>query len=470
MKAINLLLPLTVFLLPQQLLAQGDCSNQTAQSIRNLNGPAYRNPNPALNRFLRTTAATGSRIVGETDLNNDGASFVYSDSIILSYSGTRGGDLNSLGTGLKFDDAYVYYYNTTTSVWEINTHEFQTFDGSNEMLTTVAQGWHASTSAWVNSGENLYTWSGGNLQSYIYQTWDTVGSAWVNSDKYLFTYDGSGNRLTETDQVWSAFHGAWINNYQYTYTYNTNNKVTSEIDQNWDSTSSSWQNQSKYTYTYDATNTYMLSDVNQNWNSGTSTWDNNTQDIFTYDGMNNRLTDLHQNWGAAVWVNADLATYSSFVAQLPQTEIDQAWNTTTLGFDNNAKYTYTYNSFNQMTTSESESWNIGGFWQPTSSDRESRFYYQDYTTGVKQLAANDNSVVLYPVPAGDVLHADIKWSEPQPFSVTVYSMQGSVLKQWDVPACADYTMNMPLDLPSGDYFIRFNGASGNMVKQFAVVR
>ena len=473
MKTINLLLPallISFFLAPANAQTTANHGCCTLQTVKNLNGAVYHNPNAIIDRYLRTTAATGSRITGETDLDNHGASFYYYDSIILTYTGTRGGDLNHLGTQLKFDNAYVYYYNTTTSAWENGNFETQTFDASDEVQTTVVEAWDAATGAWVNSGQNLYTWAGGNLQSYVNQTWDTVGSAWVDANKYLFTYDGAGNMLTETDQVWNTSTSAWVNQYQYTYTFNVNNKVTSEIDQNWDVPSSSWINQNKLMYTYDGTNTYVMSRVSQSWNTGTSAWDNYSNDIYTYDGLNDRLTDLYQNWMGSAWVNSDLATYSSFVAQLPQTEIDQVWNTTTLSFDNSTKYTYTYNSFNQETSSMSQAWNIGGFWQPTTTDRESRFYYQSYATGVNILAANTEGVILYPVPATDNLIISLRWSEIQPFTATVYNITGAVVSQWQVPACDNYNTSIPLDLQAGCYFIKFDGAYSNMVRQFVVVK
>ena len=371
---------------------------------------------------------------------------------------------------MKFDNAYIYYYNTTTSTWQVSTYEYQTFDAADEVQTTVGQNWNASTSTWQNADENVYIWSGGNLQSYIYQVWDSAGSMWTNNAKTVYTYDGAGNILSETDQNWDGSTSAWVNSYSYIYTYNANNKITTQIDQSWDTVSHSWTNQDKQTYTYDVTNTYVLSQLSQLWNSGSSTWDNYTQHVYTYDGMNDQLTALAQTWSGSAWINNSLATYSSFVAQLPQTEIDQTWNTSTLVFDNNQKFTYTYNSFNQETSSASTSWNIGGFWQPTTSDRESRFYYETYTTGVKAVAANDDDVMLYPVPASDVLNISVKWSEIQPFSVTIYNMLGSVVNQWQVNACSGYEASVPIDLQPGCYFIRFDGASSSNVKQFVVVK
>ncbi len=469
MKTINLLLTALLFSVPQHLDAQS-CTDHNGglQSIINHSSIVRQDP-ASPDKHSRKTA-TISRIIAQTDLNFDGAVFVPYDSIMLTYSGSRGGDLNHLGTELKFDNAYIYYYNSTTSTWSNSAKQTQTFDASDNVLTTVAQNWHASTSTWVNAAENVYTWSGGNLQNYINQSWDTVGSAWLNVSKYLYTYDAAHNMLTSIRQNWNSSTSLWVNNLQTTYTYNINNKVTSEIGQTWDTATHAWLNDYKYTYTYDATNTYVLTKVNQSWNSGSSTWDNVNQHIYTYDGMNNRLTDLAQSWIGAIWENGSLATFSSFIAQLPQVEVYQIWNSGTLAFENNNKHTYTYNGENLLTSETSQSWNIGGFWQSTTSDNQSRYYYQTYTTGLSTVAANGGSAIIYPVPAREVLHTDITWSEPQSFSARIYNLQGAIIRQWDVPACSSYSADLPLDLPSGNYFIKFNGTNGNIVRQFAVMR
>ncbi len=470
MKTINFTLPviLILFSLAPASAQTSSVHGSPLQSIKDLNGGIYRNPNAEIDRYLRTTSATGSRITGETDLDNNGAAFVYSDSIILTYSGSRGGDLNHLGTQLKFDNAYIYNYNGTS--WVNATYEYQTFDASDEVQSTVAQTWNATTSTWVNADENIYIWSGGNLQSYVYQVWDSAGSMWTNNAKTVYTYDGAGNILSETDQNWDGSTSAWVNSYSYIYTYNANNKITTQIDQSWDTVSNSWINQDKQTYTYDVTNTYVLSQLSQLWNSGSSSWVNYSQHIYTYDGMNDQLTALAQTWNGTSWDNYSLATYSSFVAQLPQTEIDQTWNTSTLAFDNSQMFTYTYNSFNQETSSASTSWNIGGFWQPTTSDRESRFYYQNYVTGVAAITAGNDEVMLYPVPAADGLNISVNWREAQPFSAAIYNIAGAVVNQWQVPACSSYNIYIPLDLQPGFYFLKLNGASSNMVKQFVVIK
>ncbi len=241
-----------------------------------------------------------------------------------------------------------------------------------------------------------------------------------------------------------------------------------EADQTW--SAGAWLNQTQTTYTYDATNNFVLTEIYHSWNSGTSSWDVTGKKVNTYDASNNKLTALIQEWTAGTWQNYSLSTYSSFVTQLPQTEIYQMWNTTTLGFDNATKYTYTYNDANQLTNQVSQTWNIGGFWQNSTADRESRFYYEPYTTGVNNLANNENSLILYPVPATDRIHIDLQWGQIQPFTVWIYNVQGIIIDKWEVPATASYYDDVPLNLPTGNYFMRFSGVTGNIVQQFLVAR
>ena len=442
----------------------------TLQSIGNINGPLYRqHMSPAARHLARTTAATGSRITGETDFNNNGATFVYSDSIILHYSGNRGGDLNHLGLQLKFDNATIYEYNATTMAWVNGTYEIQTFDAANNILSTVEQVWDSATAAWVNDYQNVYTYTGNKVQTAVYQSWDAGSSAWLNNNKDLYTYDGAGNMLTDVYFTWNSTTSAWVNNYQETYTYNSSNKETSVISQSWDTTALTWNNESKQVYTYDGTNTYLVAQVSQGWNSGASTWDNIDQYLYTYDGSNNLITQTYQEWTGAAWVNYSLYTYSNFIGGMAQTQVDQTWNSTTLVFDNETKYTNTYNSDNQLIDQVSQTWNIGGFWQSTTSDRESKFYYEPYTTLVKNVASA-NDVLLYPVPANGSINISAKWDAPQAFSVLIYDMVGNVVRQWDVPVCAVYNTNVALDLPSGAYFMKFTGSNGSVTKQFAVIQ
>ncbi len=462
MKTVKLLLLAILPLCPLGAVAQ-NCGLGLG-----LNNAPHHSEHTVLSLLARTTDATGSRVVQAATLNNNGAMFVYSDSIFLNYSGTRGGDLTHQ---LKFDNATELSYNAISSAWVNYFYEFQTFDANNNPQTTVEQLWHASSGSYVNDAQNLYTYTGNELQMYVYQVWDTVLSVWDNESKYQYTYDGSGNITDEVTLYWNTATSAWVSSYQYLYTYNSNNKMLTEIDQSWDTSSAAWVNQYKYTYTYDISNNYVVNEVFAQWNSGTSAWDNGTMNIYTYDGSNDRLTDLVQNWSGSAWVNYSLATYSSFVAQNPQLEIDQTWNSGTSAFVNTTKYTNTYNSFNQLTESVSQTWNIGGFWQYTTSDGDNRYHYQTYSTDVKAVVNNGSNVSIYPVPAKDNLHVDLNWDTPQPFTVYIYDMQGSLLSQWQVPSCSSYQTDIALNsLVEGSYFIRISGAGNSFFKRFVILR
>ena len=465
MKTMKLLL---FAILPLYPLSVGAQNNHISLGLNGLNNISGHNEHTALSPLARNTAATGSRVIQAAGLQNNGAMFVYSDSLILNYSGTRGGDLTHQ---LKFDNATEFIYNGTTSTWSNDIYELQTFDANDNPLTTVEQVWHIPTGTYVNAAQDVRTYVGTELQMYVYQTWDTVLSTWDNQFKYQYTYDASANVTDEVTFTWNTSTSTWVNSEQYLYTYNANNKVLTEIDQYWDTTSASWINQFKYTHTYDATNTYVVNELFEQWNAGTSTWDINTQYVYTYDATNDLLTFLIQNWSGSAWTNYSLATYSSFVAQNPQTEIDLTWNTSTSAFVNTTMFTNTYNSFNQLTENISQTWNIGGFWQYTTSDNDNRYRYQTYATGVKALANNSGTVNIYPVPAQDNLHVDLSWNAPQPFTITIYDMLGAALYQYHVPSCSSYQADIALTwLAEGNYFIKITGTNNSFSRQFIIVR
>ncbi len=98
------------------------CHNADLSNISDMRGLSLNDVHRNMSMHMRTSAATASRIIAQADLSNNGASFVYTDSIKLSYVGTHGGDLNHLGLQLKFDSGYVYAYNSGTSSWDLNLY------------------------------------------------------------------------------------------------------------------------------------------------------------------------------------------------------------------------------------------------------------------------------------------------------------------------------------------------------------
>jgi len=447
------------------------------------------------NKAAKTTA-TASRLVGEWIASNDGTSYVPTDSAIINYSGTRGGDVYN--PPLKYDNANTYTYNTTTSTWGNESYLAQTFDANNNILTGIQQDWIAAssswrntykytntfdtnndtltsadqswdttTSAWVNQSNSIYTWDGsGNMLTYIEQGWS--GSAWVNSYKYTYTYDAGNNRLTAVVQVWNTGTSSWDNNSQYLYTYTSANKIATEILQTW--SSSAWENQDKTTYTYNSSND-LLTTLNQTWNLGTSAWDNNTLETATFDGSHDQLTDLNQSWDipSSSWLNNSMITNTGFVATYPLQVVEQNWSGT--AFVNSTEETYTYNTHGQPTSLITTSWNSGGFWQPVVNDESLRLYYADYTTSVSNISNSNCTASVYPVPAKDMLHLSITWNEPQAFSIEIIDMSGRTVSRWNMPETKNYSGNITIsNLPAGNYIMKMTGANAQSVQQIIIAK
>ena len=444
------------------------------------------------------TTATGSRLIKATGVSNDGANYVPTDSIAISWSGTNGGDIN---TGLvKFSNYVEYVYNSTTlsytnaiqaaqtfdandnvtatleQEWIASSSSYRnyykisnTFDASNNMLTSVDQNWDTTGSVWVNSDNYIYTYDGNhNILTEIYQSWS--GSAWVNSDKYIYTYDASNNNLTYIQQSWDAGTSTWTNDYNDINTYTGANKLDINIHQLW--MSGAWVNGDRLINTYDASNN-LTDALHEYWDGGSSVWHNDYQNVYTFDGSNDQLTNLQQTWddGSSAWVNGSNTIYSSFVATLPQLEVYTTWNSTTLIFDNANETMLTYNGHNQLTSTYTSTWNAGGFFQPVSGDQGARYYYEDYTTSVSNVSNNNCTASVYPVPTKDQLHVSITWNEPQAFSIEIMDMSGRIVNTRQMPVCTSYDGNITLgNLPEGNYIMKMTGTSAQSVQQIVIAK
>jgi len=449
----------------------------------------------AANKAAKTTA-TASRLIGEWVASNDGTSYVPLDSVILSYSGTRGGDLYN--PPLKYDNANAYSYNATTSTWGNASYLVHTFDANNNMLTEIGQNWltvssswrnsykttntfdanndtltsadqswDTTTSVWVNQSNSIYTWDGsGNMLTNIEQQWSS--GAWVNYFKEIYTYDASNNRLTRLQQTWNTGTSSWDNYSQYLNTYTSANKIATQVSQTW--SSSAWENQYKLTYTYDASNN-LLTTLGQNWDLGTTSWDNSSLETATFDGSHDQLTDLRQNWDvpSSSWINSSMTTNTGFAATYPLQIVQQSWSGT--AFVNTKEITYTYNTHGQPTAAIETTWNSGGFWQPVLNDESVRLYYADYTTSVSNISNNNCTSSVYPVPAKDMLHVSITWNEPQAFSIEIMDMSGRTVSQWNMSATKTYNGNITIsNLPAGNYIMKMTGTNAQSVQQIVVTK
>ena len=453
-------------------------------------------PKQEPNYAAKTTAGNASRCIAQVNYNTDATStFIVTDSFFLIYSGSRG--------NYKFDSAYGYVNNAGTYT---NKGKYtETFDANNNVTFRLIQSWVVATSSWGNYRQNIFTYdTNNNMLTELDQNWDSVASAWINSYQYTYTYDANNNRISETGTNWNTVTLAWDNVYKNSYTYDGLHNKLYELDQYWTTVTSTWANNSHFYYTYTTANKvatksnvywntmdnlwipdstmyiYTYNAINNpivqiqlQWDSSAATWAIDTgKTIYTYDGFNNCTFQTNSLCSSGIWNNINRDSFSNFASGIAQMNVLQIWNNG--NWNNQYLYASLQNSFSQPIYEYRELWDTTSFtFKPSfdNNDYAIRYYYEFYYSDVQSISNNNGTAYIYPIPAKNTLTLDINWDAPQAFAVTLFDMQGRIMKKYDVATTTQYKDELPInDLPTGTYILNIEGASGKIVKQIVIAR
>jgi hypothetical protein len=442
------------------------------------------------------TAGTGSRITGEyTATGTIAGVYRNKDSTHYTYSGIRGGDLNS---NIYFDEERDYRWDTVANVWKPTYLYTVTYDPQNRPVTEIIQTWSTATNAFVNTNRINFsydlqgnpiliktevwnlgtnTWnnyqqytnfvynSAGNPTSYEFQQWKISSSAWVNSQRYTGTYNSHGDETNWLTETWNTATAAWNNKVNEDYSYNAAFYPTRYGHESWDVLNARWRNDYNYVYYYNSSNhdigyTRQIGDV-----IGTS-WIN--ADSFNYPSLNTMgspLKEMGYTWNSNAWKPATRYTIGYSSANLETSSTREDWDGA--NYINKMRDFSTYNSFGQLLTSYGESFN-NNLWKISTGDPNARYGYQNYATEVKPVVPFAE-LQLSPVPASDYVQIQMQWTSVQPFTIGIYDMTGRLIQQWSEGAMKDYSRQMPIaKLPSGVYMLRVSAEAGHLEKMFSV--
>jgi Secretion system C-terminal sorting domain len=410
-------------------------------------------------------AQTASRLTGSASWANNGAQFNPVDSSSFKYSSGRGGDLTHI---MKYDNATTWDYLGDTA-FSNAFYYIQTFDANNNITSTIKESWNGSM--WVLDSNTLYTYNTSNqVTTMIRQYWS--GGMWQPASQDVYSYNIAGKMYLDQYQVWNSLTTMFEASTQKTFYYDGSSNLINETDQMFVMGVPVYTNQWAYTYT--GTNQLLTTTYNT-WNG--AGWSPMTMSTNTYDTTGNITNTLFQTYNTVTtaWVNSMLHIYSNFTGgHMPQQNIMQTWDTTGGGsWMNVMKFTYSYNSYNQMTKMWGQSWNIVGIFEFADGDPMANYYYETYTPGtinsVKTVVSNGGEANVYPVPAQNTLNVDVKWNEAQSAKISIYDVQGKVVRNWEVPTATAYHSSVSVgNLGAGTYFIKISGAQGEIVKQFVV--
>ena len=409
-------------------------------------------------------AQTSSRLTAAAKWHNNGATFVPEDTTAYSYSHARGGDLMHT---LKYDTKQYWVMGDSTFVNDSNV--IQSFDSlTNNLTSKTYQYWNTVTGTWVNGTKALYFYTGNNLSNIVWQNWG--GSNWVNVSRDVYSYDLANRLYQDQFQMWNSTTVTFDPSSQKTYYYDAASNLLQTVGQTYVTATSTYSFTDKYDYTYD-THNWQTSSLYAVWNG--SAWDTSYMYSNTYDTAGDRTAQLYQTWSGStsVWNNVTLKTYSNFTSMMPMNELDQVWDATGTGFwKNSIKYSYSYNSYHQLTNSVGESWNIAGFYEYANGDPMANYYYQTYApAGINSVVAANGDVNIFPNPAQNTVNIRLNWNEAQASTISIFDMNGRIVRQWSVPSTTQYNTSISVDgFAAGNYVVKISGTQGQIVKQIVI--
>ena len=425
----------------------------------------------ALPVFLVSSAqAQLSRLMSQAHWTNNGAMFVSVDTTDYTYNSlSHGGDLKHT---LKYDNSIKML--ATDSSWMNSMKSQQDF----YTMTDAAGAYADAIKSKINFSWNIFsgTWtivdkynywynSNGTTKYMIYQTWN--GTSWTNVSQNVYGYSGV-HLVSDKYMTWNGAGSFTLASQKIYINDGITGMVTDETDAN--VTGSTPTYTVSYHYDYDTANHLSVATYN--------VWDGisfvpNHQHSYTYDVSGNRLTDAYDlyNTTTSVFDHSTLKIYSNFTAgHNPQDEIDQNYDASGGGFYSNfMEFTYTYNSYEQMTSLVGISWNAAGFWEYISGDPAANYHYSPYSPASVATVSSNGQVNIFPIPAQNIINIKLNWNEAQSFTIAMYDMNGRMVQQTSVPTTSQYTTSIMTDnIPAGNYIVKIGGAKGQFTKEIVI--
>lgn len=403
-----------------------------------------------------------SRPIAITNLDWGASAFELRDSTIAFYTGNNGYDYAT--DDWKYDSSRTWNFNASTSQWEDNGRSYQVITG-NRIMSTLFRQW--SGSQWEDDSKESYTYTNGYIATDILQS--NSGSGLENEKRTTNTFN-SDNKIIETvDEQWNTTSNQWEKSHRMTFHFNSNKLVDTTTEYVWNSSTAQWQANSRNLNTY--TNGLLTGTLQQNYMGGT--WNDNTRSTYTYDTKGNQTSMEYEEWDnvSQSWrkIYKETHDYNSMNDKITDIHMSTMGGSS---YINTNKTLYTYDQNHRPLTEESQTWDgTASQWTHTQgTDYLTRYYYEPYTNGVKDLGRKDDmSLSVYPVPAADRLNIELGVKNAQAVSIAIFDMSGTLVQHWTDQASMQYHKTLDVSgIPAGSYMIRVLGNAGQSVKTISI--
>lgn len=405
------------------------------------------------------------RLVGIANAQYTASGFSPTDSTALSYSKLRTSDIK---TGVyNYDSAVVYAYNSGSySKFSKTTN---TFYPNDSVVFFRQYFWNDTAGEW-----NIYSSTNFLFNSIERDSVRTVqidtGSGLKSNEQYIYYYDVNKNLQYQLKNTWNGT--GWFFADSTIYTYNASNNITSRVYKVFTPTSGMFINSTQDIYSYNSSG-QLTKAMHNSWDKFISNWAVYARDIYSYDGAGNLSTVIHFNLDASSRLVPGSKDSNAYDASTNLTSsTNMLFDTASKTFVNNSMYTITYDTSNRPLVYTTQSWNGTGWTYYIGQDKQTHYYYDlyaDTSTSVQ----NVNNIVafnVYPVPAASFFNINIDWQIAQPFTISMYDVNGRLVKQWTEKATKNYHKAiLTSDLNSGNYFIKVNSDNGQLTQQINII-
>ena len=381
------------------------------------------------------------------------------------------------GTETAFQDAYSKVTSTVNTngnitellsqdlisgIWQNSIKEIYTYNSSGQITEYILQEWQSS--AWKNSTRQVSVYNAANkLQEFTSQSWSS--GSWSSDENYIYEYDAAGNC---TQSITREPNGSsWDNVDRTIITYDANHHGLTYLFDEW--VSGAWEQSGRATMTYNS-NGDILTLLTEDYNS--SVWENSYRETFSYSG-NKKTECLQESFDGGVWNKSAKTKYNYATSGLLENIIVQWWDDPNTAWLNGSKAVIGYNSQNLISFIYNEQWNLGDYWEKTTSSSQYRFFYETYEGENTGLANFDKNVKvnIYPNPASTILNIAIDSKIPQSSTMTVYDITGRICMLHNLEKAEHVKIQIDISkLPTGSYYLKIANAQGQIAKSFQIVK
>jgi hypothetical protein len=300
-----------------------------------------------------------------------------------------------------------------------------------------------------------------NLTSSLYINW--ANAAWDTSYKRTITYNSN---IVATDSLSKYINGAWVPQFSWSYTYDNNGNLTNATSSPLSSTS---LGALQYRFFYNADNTLQKDSIFTY--GGPNIWIIEFADSMGYTPGVNFITYESSLWYPTNGIQFDSVIHKDHITGgLPDTVYDVEWNSSHV-ISNGIATVYTYDSYNNPLVGNRYQYGILSGSYDSTVFSIARYYYQQFTTAVKNVAAPTANITIYPNPATNEINiAQTGIQQGTHTYITLINALGQTVLSETLPSMSSTEALSVAGIAPGNYWVVVQDPSGNILGRKQIIK